>query len=195
MPSNCTLWKAVSPAETCSSLGEATALMEPLGHSLSGMSQLSCCQQIAHYFWIYGCSSSLRIQPVALKHFTFAFILHFAYLHLITQQHTLDQSRQIASNCILKLYRFLAIRWKGKKPPMQATDNSCNSRYFIVLCRWSYQLLCEIMKVNQRQLPKVLSCIGKTGEQLTGTRTRAVHSIFLQGMSTYCCCGQGVWLW
>lgn len=43
--------------------------------------------------WIYGCSSSLRIQPAALKHFTFAFTLHFAYLHLITQQCTLGPSR------------------------------------------------------------------------------------------------------
>lgn len=44
-------------------------------------------------FWIYGHSSSLGIQPVALKHFTFAFTLYFAYLHLITQQCTLGQSK------------------------------------------------------------------------------------------------------
>lgn len=53
---------------------------------------------------------------------------------------------------------------------MEATENSYNSRHFIVFCRWSYQLLCETAKVNHRQLPKVLSCLGKTGEQLTVTR-------------------------
>lgn len=132
------------------------------------MSQLSCCQQTAHH------SKFMDAHPAC--GFKALYICIYITLCVSTPYNSTVCTKPKGVNS-LKLY-FEALQtdfWLlgGKERNLQFKPLTTAARAdvsFIVFCRWSHQLLCEIVKVSQRQLPEVLSCIGKTGEQLTGAQ-------------------------